>query len=397
MIHILGYLIAVAALVGGAVWMADHPGLVTVRWLAWRLDTSVSVVALSLLLAVGALIFAWRFASGFLGLPGVFARRARERRQVKGTAALAGAVTALAGGEVDSARRCLKDADKALKNPQLMHLIAAQIDRAKGDAASAVAHYRALLDTPETELAGLRGLIETLPPGDAESLTFAERAFARAPGAGWAARAAYAAEMTAGRLEAAQVALTTAQKKGGFDAVAASGERVRLALSRAQAARGEGRLVDAAKLAREALDLDPENLEAALTLAHIHDAEGLAKKAVEVLERQWSASPSPQVLTAWLELWREEDAAGRVKRVRALIADNPDHPESRLALADAALRAEALADARAALTPLLGPDTNRAVAGRAALAMARVLAAEGADATAQREWIERAAALLAAG
>jgi HemY protein len=396
MVRILGYLIAVAALVGGAVWMADNPGLLTVRWLSWRLDAPVPVALLALLVLVIAATLAWRFVSGFLGLPGAFARRARERRQLKGTAALAGALTALAGGEHAAARRCLKDADKALKNPQLTHLVAAQIDRDAGDRVAAAAHYRALLDPPETELAGLRGLVEGLPPGDPEAARLAARAFARAPGAAWAARAAYAAEMSAGRLEAAGAALTAARKKGGWDDDAARAERLRLALARAQGARGEGRLSDAAKLAREALEISPGNEEAALILARVHDADGRGKKAAEVLERQWEIAPSPALLAAWLELWREEDAAAQMQRVRDLAAANPTHPESHFALAEAALRAELPAEARTALTPLLGPEAKRADAGRAALAMARVLAAEGSDAAAQREWIERAAQLLAA-
>ncbi|MGE4529306.1 MAG: heme biosynthesis HemY N-terminal domain-containing protein [Rhodospirillaceae bacterium] len=397
MIRILGYLIAVAALVGGAVWMADHPGGVTVHWLSWRLDTTVPVLAFAVLLLAAAATVLMRFVGGFLSLPGRFARRSREKRQVKGTAALAGAVTALAGGEAEAARRCLKDADKALANPQLAHLIAAQIETEKGDAAAARPHYEALLETPETELAGLRGLLAAMPASDPRALDLASRAFARAPGAAWAARALYAAQIEAGLLDAAQETLAKARKKGGFDASLAAEESARLTLSRAEAARAEGRLSDAAKLAREALDAAPDSTAAALALAQIHAVENRGKKAAEVIAKQWARTPSPKLLAAWLDLWREEDAAQQVKRVRELVSANPDHPESRLALAEACLRAEAFADAHAALAPILGPDATAKTAGRAALTMARVLAAEGADPGTQREWIERAAAALAAG
>ncbi|MBN2751963.1 MAG: tetratricopeptide repeat protein, partial [Rhodospirillaceae bacterium] len=297
----------------------------------------------------------------------------------------------------DSARRCLKDADKALKNPQLTHLVSAQIERANGDMAAAAVHYEALLDTPETELAGLRGLIETLEPSDLRVLDWAARAFARVPGAAWAARALYAAQVEAGLLDGARETLEKARKKGAMDAQSVKEETARLAFSRAEAARTEGRLLDAAKLVRESLDLVPENTEAALALAHIHVSENRPKKAAEVLEKQWNAAPSPKLLAAWLELWRAEDATQQLKRVRDLTAASPNHPESRLALAEACLRAETFADAHAVLTPLLGPDATAQVSGRAALTKARVLAAEGAEPGAQREWIERAAAALAVG
>ncbi len=396
MFRIFGYLILVAAMVGGAVWLADHPGDVSLRWLAWQIDTSVPVMIVAVLLAAFVLYALLRFVAGFLGLPGRIGRSRRERRQVKGAAALAGAVTALAGGDAETARRCIKDADKTLKNPQLTHLLTAGADRAKGDLDAARAHYEALLETPETELAGLRGLIETLPPDDPRLADLAARAYARAPLAAWAAQAAYHEFVKAGKLDDAQAVLETARKKGVFATADADAEKARLAMTRAETAQAEGRLGDAAKLARQALDLAPENAAAALALARIHVADGRDKKAAEVLEQQWRAAPSPVVLRAYLDLWKGEDAQAQAKRVRQLTADNADHPESRLALAEALLHAEAYADARAALSPLVGPGATAAVNGRAALAMARILAAEGADPAQQREWIERAAAALAA-
>lgn len=396
MLRILGYLIAVAALVGGAVWLADHPGQVGVEWLHWRVDTSVPVMIVAVLLFWLVVTAVFRFLAGFLGLPGRLSRRSREKRQIKGNAALTGAITAIAAGDVNSAKRLTKDTDKTLKNPQLTHLLNAEIDRAKGDIESARGHYDALLETPETELAGLRGLIETLPPDDPRLDELAARAYERAPGAAWAAQAAYAAHVRGGRLDQAHKLLEGQRKKTNFLGPDAQSQKARLAMARADAAQAEGRLGDAAKLAREALDLAPEDGQAALALAHIHAADGNAKKAAEVIEAQWRIAPSASLLRTYLDLWRNEDPAHVTKRVRDLTSANADHAESRLALAEAHLRAQAYADARAALAPLLSPDETATVNGRAALAMASALAAEGADPAQQREWIERAAASLAA-
>lgn len=396
MIRILGYLIAVAALVGGAVWLADHPGQVAVEWLSWRVDTSVPVMIVAVLLFWLVVTAVLRFLAGFLGLPGRLSRRSREKRQIKGNAALTGAITAIAAGDVESAKRLTKDTDKALKNPQLTHLLNAEIDRAKGDIESARSHYDALLETPETELAGLRGLIETLPPDDPRLDSLSARAFERAPGAAWAAQAAYAAHLRAGRLDQAQKLVESQRKKTNFLGADAQAQKARLAMARADAAQAEGRLADAAKLAREALDLAPDNDAAALALAHIHAAEGQEAKAGDVIAAQWRIAPSPALLRAYLDLWRNDDPANLAKRVRDLTNANAEHPESRLALAEAYLRAQLYADARAVLAPLLSPNATAAVNGRAALTMARILAAEGADPAQQREWIERAASSLAA-
>jgi len=387
MFRTLGYLIAVAALIGGSVWLADHPGMVTVRWLAWRADTTVPILVLviALILIIG--YFSLRFIFGILGLPTWFSRRSRERRHMKGSAALAGAVTAIASGDTEAAKRCMKDADRALQNQQLTHLLTAQIDEAKGDAEAAKAHFEALLETPETELAGLRGLIKALPQDDAQALTYAERALVRAPKAEWAIRAVYAAQFAAGRLDAAYATVAMAKKAANFTAE----EKSELAMARAQVAQTEGRLADAAKLAAEALALAPDSVEALLTLVAIYRADGKQKKAAEALEKQWQVTPSAKILLAYLTLWDETDAADILKRVRKLVANNAEHPESRLAMADAFMMAENYSAAREVLIPVIGPDSTANVAARGALTMARIASVEGADAHTQKQWIERAA------
>jgi len=391
MIRILGYLIAVGLFIAGAVWMADHPGMVTIRWMDWRLDTSVPilVLALGLLLIVG--YFALRFVFGILGLPSWISRRSRERRQVKGSAALTGAITAIAAGDTEAAKRCMKNTDKTLKNPQLTHLLTAQIDAESGNKDAAKGHYLALLDTPETELAGLRGLVETLGPQDAEALKYAEKAVAKAPKAAWAIKALFAAQMAAGRIDAAYNTMVGAKKKAVFTAQ----EQADLAMARAEQAQAEGRMVDAGKLAREAVDLVPDNPAATMTLAAVYRADNKQKKAAEVLESQWQKTPSPQLVTTYLTMWAATEPKDRLKYVQALVNKNFDHPESRLALAEAQLDMGQFGDARETLTPVLGPDVQATYAARAALTMARILGAEGADNATQKEWVERAATGLA--
>ena len=53
MIRIAIFLILVGALALGAAWLADRPGEVVITWQGMRLETSVMVLAASLLAAVG--------------------------------------------------------------------------------------------------------------------------------------------------------------------------------------------------------------------------------------------------------------------------------------------------------------------------------------------------------
>ena len=46
------YIAAVAALVAGAVWLANEPGSVSLTWHGWRADTSVGVLVIAIIVAV---------------------------------------------------------------------------------------------------------------------------------------------------------------------------------------------------------------------------------------------------------------------------------------------------------------------------------------------------------
>jgi len=390
MIRIFGFIVAVGALVAGSVWMADHPGSVAVEWLAWRIDTSVPVLLLALL---AILVLGWlavRLLTGAWGVPGAFVRRGREKRRMKGLAALANAVIELAAGEPAKARRAIRDADKTLANGPLTHLLSAMADRAEGADANAEAHYRALLETPETELAGLRGLADLAARDAAAARPLVERAYGLAPDAVWTARALFGLQRRSGRLEDARETLKRAAKAPGFDADA---ERSTLLTQLAERARAEGRAGEAVKLAREAAEAAPGSEPAALALAAALAADGKAKKAAEVLESLWRTRPAPRIADAYLALWGDADAPARAKRIAELVAANPGHGESRLAVAEAAVAMADWDGARSALEPLA--ESGGSLGLRAALTRARVETLCGGGAEAAAPFLERAARLAA--
>ena len=43
MVRVLTYLLVIAALAAGAVWLADRPGEVSVLWQGYRIETSVAM------------------------------------------------------------------------------------------------------------------------------------------------------------------------------------------------------------------------------------------------------------------------------------------------------------------------------------------------------------------
>jgi HemY protein len=86
-----------------------------------------------------------------------------------------------------------------------------------------------------------------------------------------------------------------------------------------------------------------------------------------------------------------DSAADRLTRARSLARLAPNDPESRLTVARAALEARDFAGARAAIAPLLDPDSpSGRPSVRACLLMADLEETQGAPG-AVREWLARAA------
>ena len=142
---------------------------------------------------------------------------------------------------------------------------------------------------------------------------------------------------------------------------------------------------DAKALALEAAKLAPDLVPAAALAARMLAEAGDLRKAARIVHKAWEAHPHPDLARVFSDLRFGDTARDRLKRIEALAKKVPDHIESALALARAALDAQEYVKARAALAPHLTGLTRRA-----ALLMAEIERAEHGDEGRAREWIARA-------
>ena len=137
-------LFAVAA--GGALFASTNPGTVSIFWPPYRIDLSLNLVLLALLVVFGLVHFALRTATALGGLPAQARRwRAQQREQaVQGH--LVDALFSLSGGRfvrasesllaADKMQRALLDADSGAASPQAdlvfaaIHMLAAEAQHA---------------------------------------------------------------------------------------------------------------------------------------------------------------------------------------------------------------------------------------------------------------------------
>jgi HemY protein len=410
-------LLLIAGLIAAAIFFADHPGRVGIVWQGWRVETSVGVLAAGALLAglIAALLF-W-LVSLIIDSPRAFLRRRRERRRRAGYRALTRGMVAVAAGDPQEAQRCARRADALLADPPLTLLLSAQAAQLGGDDMAAKKFFTAMLDRPETEFLGLRGLLnQAIRVGDrGTALHLTERAATLRPGTAWVVESLFDLGAREGRWEAARDTLTQAVKRRIIPRERARHHRGVIAYELSRAALASGDRSRGRSLAAQAQTLTPD-----LAAPAAHHARALLQDrrpgpAAKAIEAAWRTIPHPELAQVYGAIHNSVPPLGRFKNFERLAAQNPDARETHLAVAEAALDAQLWGEARhhldRALTAPAPPFTARpsysvpahsalprsdedsAPIGptpRLCLMMARLTEGEHGDGTEAREWLDRA-------
>jgi HemY protein len=390
-------IILLALIILVAVFFADRPGSVTLVWLGWRVDTSLGVLLLALCLAgLTAWLIGWLFHKIF-GAPGRLIRRRRASHRLRGYRVLTDGLVAIAAGDARAAERHRRHAELLFRKgghetPPLARLLAAQAALLDRDHAAAAGHFTAMLDHPDTEFLGLRGLIvQALKAGDdATALRLTERANQLRPRTPWVLQSQLALETRGRQWRLAQDTLRAAIRHKAVTPEQGRLYGATLLLARSRDAALDHRPRDAVTFARTAWRLDRGFAPAAVEYAARLDAAGRRPKARQVLENAWSTRPHPAIVEAYAPLLGAETPAGKLARLEKLAAAKPDEPSAHLAAAAMALSAALWGEARRhlALAGATGPGPwPRPLCRR----MAELEEGEHHDAAATRLWLERAA------
>ena len=389
MIRLVLFLLGLAALTTGLAWLADQPSSLVVDWQGYRLETTVfvAIVALALLSAVAVL--GWSLLRTVLGGPGAIGRGLRVRRRRQGLDALSNGLIAIGAGDSAQAMKHAQLARRALPDEPLTELLRAQAAQLAGDRGTARRIYDNMLGAPDTAQLGLRGLyLEAAGLGETEAARqFGARALKLNPKLAWAADGLFQQQCKLGDWAGALETLAVARRQGHVEKRVA--DRRRAVLLTAQAQKLEDSDMDKAlELAKEAHGLAPDLVPAAEIAGRLSASAGKVGQATHVLEQTWKKSPHPDLAYAYAYARPGNSPKDRLKRVRELAAKTPSHREARIAVARAAIDAQAWGEARAALEPLVEDDLS----ARVCVLMARIEKGEKGDTGRVRQWLARAVA-----
>ncbi|MBT5307940.1 MAG: heme biosynthesis protein HemY, partial [Rhodospirillaceae bacterium] len=275
--------------------------------------------------------------------------------------------------------------DGLLREPPLTMLLSAQAAQLDGDEAAAETFFTEMLDRPDMEFLGLRGLLgQAVKRNDqTAALKLVRRASRLQPKSDWVTRTLFDQEARAGNWAKADAALNSALANKMLPEAEAVGHKAVLALLQSVDAEKDGNPVEAMKLAKLAHGEDTSLVPAACQYSRLLTGMGKRSKASGVIETTWARQPHPDLAAAYWHTKDEEDALARMKHAETLAAKNSGDDASRLLLAGAAIEAGLWGVARENLDDL--PVTQ---------AQCRLMAAlcEGEkDDKAAHEWLVRAA------
>lgn len=386
MIRLLVFVVFLGALAFGLSWFADQPGTLVLNWMGYQIETSFYVAFLVVFLLLGFVLIGWSVLRHVVGTPAAVYRFFDTRRRKRGMDALSSGLIAISAGDRAQATKFANQARQALPNDPMTALLRAQTAQLCGDRATSRRIYASMIEAPDTELLGLRGLfLEAQFENETEAARqFAERAMRRDPKLEWAVEALFGIQCKSNDWDGALETLAIARANKHFDKKDA--DRKRAVLLTAQAVEAEDEDMDRAlSLALDSHKLSPELTPAAAIAGRILASKGQTSKAAKVISKSWKLAPHPDLALIYAHLRPGDATRDRLKRAKELVAMKPHNVEGRVAVANAAIEAVDFDEAREALRPLVVRDPSQ----RVCTLMARIEAGEHGDKGRVREWLAR--------
>jgi len=397
LLKLLAFVAVVAGLTIGGAYLMEQGGGAVIAMGGYEVSLSPLQLAIGLLLLA---VLVWVLLK-LLGLLGAVLRfingdnnalssHFSRQREKKGLEALTDAAVALASGEGARALARAAQANRYLDQPELTQVLIAQAAEMTGDTARAEETYKLLARHQRTRFAGIRGLLrQKLAQGDdITALRLAERAFEINPGHAETQDVLLRLQAESHDWVGARRTLGAQLKTGALPRDVHKRRDAVLALSQAADVIAENGSIESREAAIEANRLSPDLIPAAVMAARGYIAAGNTRYATRVLRKAWDVQPHPDLAAAFAEIVPQESPQERLRRFQTLTSLRPEHPETRMLLAELQIAAEDFVGARRALGDL--PETQPT--GRNLTLMAAIARGQGDDEATVRGWLTRALA-----
>jgi HemY protein len=385
--RILLTLIFLTALSFAATWVVDHDGVMTIRWMGYQIDTTMTflifvVLLVSLVAACVFYLIIWLAAA-----PTNYRKNLLEKKREKGLVALTEGFAAVAAGDAKQARALTKRAENALGSIGLTRLLSAQAAHLDGDIALEREQYHAMLEDKSTEIIAVKGLlIAAKEEGDlGQAITLAEKAVTLQENTSWALSMLFDLYKRTQKWHKALETLEQLYRKKMVDKAKYIETKGLLSLAIAIGLSGQKLEKEALSYFADAYKPLPSFAPAAVFYGEALVDSGNKRKALKILENSWKQSPHLRVGACYMEQFENDTAAKRMKQAERLYHMQPEHPDSHILLAKAAMRGGELSKARNHLKMALTSEETKLICSL----MAELETMENATQDVIQKWYHR--------
>lgn len=389
MLRLIVFLIVAAVLAWVAVWLANSPGEVVLRWQATDtvLPVGIAVAVVAAIAAAAIVVYeVWRWLAH---LPRRVRANRQHKRQIRGYQELSHGLIAAAAGDVSGARAHTRQAERLLHANAATLLLSAQTAQLEGKEDVAQLKFTQMLKRPQTEFLGIRGLLaDAVKRGDQEeALALARRAYERSPNTSWVLTTYFDLLTRSGKWRDALALVNDLAREKLVSGPEATRRRALMNHMLAVEAVEEKRYAEALAQARRAAGLAPAFAPAAATAAQAAKGLGKQRLARRLIEDCWKLEPHPDLATTYAALVPDETAVERLRRFGRLESLVPNHLATQLVMAELAMNARQWDTAKRHLDKALALQPT---AGAYRLYAEYERASGGGDAKA-RDWLAKAA------
>jgi len=348
----LGFYITLAIILAlGAVWFANHLGLVVLSWQGWQVSMSVAVLLLLFLLYTLLCGLLFRLYFWFRVDNPLNSLTRQKKRGKRGLAQLDLGWSAMAVDDQEAALKHGKKAHGLLPENhgplRLLLKVATDADRQK--------YLTRLQHDPNSRMVALKYRLENdiNREDNSSALALLEEMHQLKPGNSWINHKYFDILTRLGRWSAATTQLDKLAKTKAIDKGMQKHLRAVLCYSQALEADLAGDKTTARDQARQALKYDPAFIPAAGLLSRHYLAAGNKSRARQVIEACWKRAPHPDLGTLFLDLEPVETPGEKFRRIEKLTALNADHRHSLHLRAQVGLESENWAAVKQALSSII--------------------------------------------
>ena len=369
-------------------WALSDDARMSMEIFGAKLSMSQGIAVALVITILSVLVFTVSFVKDVMAIPQKLKAREQRTKLERGVAAVSRGMESIAIGDAADALHHVRVAQRNLGDAPMTRLLSAQAAQLAGDDKAAGESFTAMLEAPETEFLGLRGLFaKAVKEGDTSAARqYAERAFNLRPNAAWAFDAVFDLALDRGAWGDAIATLKPALKNKTISLEEAKRAEAALLTAAAHASYASGDNSGALEEVEKALTLAPGLSPAATLASRLHFDARRAPRASKILETAFAEDPHPSLVGAFVKLQGDQPADKFAEGLKRLAARNPSNREAKITEARAALL---LGDATEAID-ILEPLLMETATARELKLMAEAVAAKFND-IAARPWLERAA------